>query len=108
MAYLNQVEHFEPALPKLYEEVSQPVRVECERLIHAAVISRRFLSGLLTDPVKTIEEGFCGEKFAFSREETQRIKFIRARTLADFSTQLMQVVDFSSSISASTEMAFVR
>lgn len=108
MAYLNQVEHFEPALPKLCEDFCQPAQVECERLIHAAVISQRFLNGLLVDPIKSIEEGFCGEKFAFTREEKQRIKFIRARSLADFSTQLMQVVDFTSGVTASTEMAFVR
>ena len=108
MSFLNQIEYLEPILPKMYRVPDEPVRAECERLIHAAVISGRFLDGLLTSPIKTIEEGFCGEKFAFTREEKQRIKLIRARTLADFSSQLMQVVEYSTCIPAATEMAFAR
>jgi ribosomal protein S2 len=108
MAFLNQIEPFEAILPKLYQDPNEPVRMECERLIHAAVINRRFLNGLLTNPIKTIDDGFCGEKFAFTREEKQRIKHIRARNLADFSNQLMQVVEYSTCIPAVTEMAFAR
>ena len=108
MSFLNQIEHFEPILPKMYHDPNEPVRVECERLIHAAVISRRFLNGLLTSPIKTIDEGFCGEKFAFTREEKQRIKLIRARTLADFSSQLMQAVEYSAYVPAATEVVYAR
>ena len=108
MSFLNQIEHFEPILPKMYQDPPEPVRVECERLIHAAVISRRFLDGLLTNPVKTIDEGFCGEKFAFTREEKQRIKLIRARSLADFTNQLVNAVEYSTRVPAATEMVFAR
>ena len=108
MSFLNQIEHFEPILPTMYHDPNEPVRVECERLIHAAVISRRFLNGLLTSPIKTIDEGFCGEKFAFTREEKQRIKLIRASNLADFSSQLIQAIELPSYMTAVPEMAFVR
>lgn len=108
MAFLKQIEYLEPALSNVYQDPYEPAQVECGRLIHAAVISRRFLDGLLTNPVKTINEGYCGEKFAFTHEEKQRIKLIRARNLADFSTQLMQVIAIPVSIIATNEMAIVR
>jgi hypothetical protein len=81
--------------------------MECGRLIHAAVISRRFQKLLLTNPIKTIEEGYCGEKFAFTQAEKQRIRHIRASNLAEFSSQLMQTIESSASVSIPTpEMAF--
>lgn len=108
MALLNQVEFFEPGFPKLYQDSNEAVRIECGRLIHAAVISRRFLKNLLENPVRSIEEGYCGEKFAFTRAEKQRIRQIRASSLADFSSQLMQAVEISSSLTSASEMSFAR
>ncbi len=108
MALLNKVEFNELTFPKMCQDPNESVQMECGRLIHAAVISRRFLERLLTNPVKSIEEGFCGEKFSFTREEKQRIKLIRAKTLKDFSIQLTQAVELSSSVSAASEMAFAR
>lgn len=110
MNYLNQINQadlsFHNKNPKIDESF---VRMECERLIHAAVISRRFLNMLLTNPINTIEGGYCGEKFSFTQDEKQRIKQIRANNLAEFSSQLIQVVELSTSIPASApEMAFVR
>jgi hypothetical protein len=108
MALLTQVEYIEPTYPKVRQDPYEFVRMECGRLIHAAVISRSFLGRLLTNPIKSIEDGFCGEKFAFTREEKQRIKLIQASTLADFSNQLIQAVEHTSSIPVAPEMAFVR
>lgn len=108
MALLNQVEFFEPAFPKMCPDPNEAVRIECGRLIHAAVINRRFLNNLLANPLKSIEEGFCGEKFAFTREEKQRIRLIRASSLADFSSQLMQAVELLASTPSASEMSFAR
>jgi hypothetical protein len=109
MSYLNQIDHLELTFPKKHADPNESVRMECGRLIHAAVISRRFLNMLLTNPVKTIEEGYCGEKFAFTRAEKQRIQHIRASSLADFSSQLLQVIEHSSRISSpAPEYAFAQ
>ena len=108
MTLLNQTEFFEPVFPGLCPDPTEAVKIECGRLIHAAVISRRFLSNLLANPIKSIEEGFCGEKFAFTREEKQRIRLIRASSLADFSNQLIRAVENSASQSAAAEVSFAR
>lgn len=92
MIALNQIEHIAPPPQKTLQDPYESVMMECGRLIHAAVISRHFQSMLLADPVKSIEAGFCGEKFSFTRQEKEQIRQIRATTLAEFSNQLMQVL----------------
>ena len=108
MTLLNKVDHFESNFPIMHQDPDESVRMECGRLIHAAVISRRFLDRLLTNPAQSIEDGYCGEKFAFTRAEKQRIKHIRASNLADFSNQLLQAVELPVSVSVVSEMAYVR
>ena len=76
MTVLNQVDYFDPIIQKIYQEPDESVLMECGRLIHAAVISRRFQTMLLSNPIQSIEDGFCGEKFTFSRQEKQQIKLI--------------------------------
>jgi len=108
MTLLTKVENFESHFPTVHQDPNEALRMECGRLIHAAVISRRFQDGLLTNPLQSIESGYCGEKFAFTREEKQRIKHIRAKNLADFSSQLMLAVELPTSIPAVSEMAYVQ
>ncbi len=109
MAFLNQIDHLELTFQEKHTDPNELARMECGRLIHAAVISRHFLNMLLTNPIKTIEGGYCGEKFAFTHAEKRRIKLIRANSLADFSSQLIQAVECSSSISTpAPELAFVQ
>jgi len=108
MTLLNQVEYVELSFPKMQPDPNESMRMECGRLIHAAVINKRFLDRLLTNPVQSIEDGYCGEKFAFTREEKQRIKHIRASSLADFANQLLQVVELPVSVPAVSEMAYVQ
>lgn len=108
MSVLNQVDHFEPTSPKMYLDAHQPALMECSRLIHAAVISKRFLNTLLTNPIKTIEDGYCGEKFSFTREEKHQIKQIRASNLAEFSNLLMQAVKQTCLVSPTPEMVFAQ
>jgi hypothetical protein len=107
MSFLNQVEHVEHSFPRKQADPHEAVRNECGRLIHAAVISRRFQNNLLNNPLKTIEEGYCGEKFAFTHDEKQRIRTIRASNLADFSRQLMHALEPATSFATPTpEFAF--
>lgn len=108
MSLLNHLEFVDTVSPKVCPDPNEAARMECGRLIHAAVISRRFRDLLLANPIKSIEDGYCGEKFAFTREEKQQIKHIHASSLADFSNQLLQVIEVSSTLSTASEMAFAR
>lgn len=108
MNILNQVDIIQPTSSKIFPEPNESVMMECARLIHAAVISRRFLNTLLTNPIQSIEEGYCGEKFAFTHEEKQQIKLIRANTLAEFSTQLVQVIERTCCAAPAVELAYAR
>lgn len=82
-----------PLKPAPEHDCADTVRRECGRLIHAAVINKRFREMLLANPVKSIETGYSGENFSFTREEKARIRHIQARSLEDFAVQLMQVVE---------------
>ena len=105
---LNQIDYSGPTSQGLHPAQDETVLMECGRLIHAAAVSRRFLSTLLSNPVQTIEEGYCGEKFAFTQAEKQQIRQIRASTLAEFANQLIQAVQVSYCMAATPEMAYAR
>lgn len=85
--------HTSPRKSLVERNPDDAVKWECGRLIHAAVINKRFREMLLANPVKSIETGFSGEYFSFTREEKERIRHIRAKSLEDFAAQLMQVVE---------------
>jgi hypothetical protein len=106
MSLLNHFNFQDPVYPFSPPDPFEPFRMECGRLVHAALISRTFRSMLLADPIKTIETGYYGEKFTFTREEKERIKSIHASTLADFSSQLLKVIG-PSEISFPSDMAMV-
>jgi hypothetical protein len=65
---------------------------EYSRILTAAVINMQFRQLLLTNPGKAIETGYGGEVFYLAREEKKRVAAIRATTLADFASQLNQVL----------------
>ena len=106
MSLLNQINLQDPVFPFTSPDPFESARMECGRLVNAALISRTFRTKLLADPVKSIEAGYCGEKFTFTREEKECIKCIHASTLADFSSQLLKVVG-QAEISFPSEMAMV-
>ncbi len=62
---------------------------EIDRLLTAAVVSRKFCHLLLTDPVQAVNNGYNGETFALTSEEVQQIRLIKALTLRDFVLQLL-------------------
>lgn len=68
---------------------------EYSRILTAAVINFQFRQLLLTNPGKAIESGYGGESFYLAREEKKRVAEIRATSLADFASQLSQVLEHS-------------
>lgn len=73
---------------------------EYSRIITAAVINLQFRQLLLTNPGKAIESGYGGEMFSLAREEKRRVAAIRATSLADFASQLSQVLEYGMTVSA--------
>ena len=106
MSAIHLVDYHIPTSSKLFPDPYESVLMECSRLIHAAVVSKRFLNALLVNPITAIEAGFCGERFSFTWEEKQQIINIRARSLAEFSQMLLQAVQQPCCIPAAPDMAF--
>ncbi len=75
--------------PTSYEEQ------ELCRLLSAAVINARFCQALLNNPAQAVANGFRGEKFHIGKENSQRLAGIRAKSLADFASQLTQSHTFA-------------
>lgn len=73
---------------------------EYSRILTAAVINMQFRQLLLTNPGKAIESGYGGEVFCLAREEKKRVAAIRATSLADFASQLSQVLDHGAAMMA--------
>ena len=69
------------------------INAEFGRLIHAAVINKGFRSKLLQNPVSCIDAGYCGESFHFPFEIKNRIKQINARSLEEFSSQVIKLIN---------------
>lgn len=69
------------------------VNAEFGRLIHAAVINKGFRAKLLQNPVSCIDSGYCGETFHFPFEIKNRIKQINARSLEEFSSQVINLIN---------------
>ncbi len=79
----------------------EKLNTELSRVVHAAIINRRFRENLLSDPIRSIESGFCGESFYFSRETKEQIRSIQARSLEEFAAGITKYLENS----ASTGMA---
>lgn len=73
---------------------------EYSRILTAAVINLQFRQLLLANPGKAIERGYGGESFSLAREEQKRVAAIRATSLADFASQLSQVLEHSQAMMA--------
>ncbi|GIV78600.1 MAG: hypothetical protein KatS3mg050_2994 [Litorilinea sp.] len=65
---------------------------EVNRLLSAALVSRRFCHLLLTDPAAALAAGYNGEHFDLTPEERARILAIQAKSLQDFAAQLLDLV----------------
>ncbi len=73
---------------------------EYSRLLTAAVINMQFRQLLLSNPGRAIDIGFGGEMFNLAREEKKQVAAIRATSLADFASQLNQVIEHAQSAMA--------
>lgn len=73
---------------------------EYSRILTAAVINMQFRQLLLSNPGKAIESGYGGETFALAREEKRRVSEIHATSLADFASQLSQVMEYVPTMAA--------
>jgi len=73
---------------------------EYSRILTAAVINMQFRQLLLSNPARAIDIGFGGEVFDLAREEKKQVAAIRATSLADFASQLNQVIEHAQSAMA--------
>jgi hypothetical protein len=65
---------------------------EMNRMLTAAVVSRRFCNLLLTDPQAALRHGYNGESFQLNESERDAILAIHAGDLRDFAAQLVAQV----------------
>jgi len=65
---------------------------EINRLLAAAVVSRKFCALLLSDPEQAIAQGFAGERFFLSPEEYSLVLSAQGSSLQDFARQLCEYI----------------
>lgn len=70
---------------------TEDLKAEFSRLIHAAVINKRFREKLLTNPLNCIDAGYCGESFNFPNDFKDSIRKINASSLGEFSSQVIKL-----------------
>jgi hypothetical protein len=63
---------------------------EINRLLAAAVVSRKFCALLLSDPALAITQGYAGERFSLSADEYNLVLSVRGSSLQEFATQLCE------------------
>lgn len=93
MTPITQALSTQPVFAGVVYDPNATVKAEFGRLIHAAIINRTFRENLLSNPVRSIDNGYCGETFHFPVELKERISTIQANSLEEFSSQLLQVVE---------------
>jgi hypothetical protein len=70
-------------------EKSEAGSREINRMLTAAVVSRKFCQLLLADPLLAMRSGYNGESFQLAADEIDLLLSIRATTLPDFAAQLL-------------------
>jgi hypothetical protein len=63
---------------------------DLNRLVNAAVVSKKFCDLLLTDPAVALITGYNGESFHLTDKDRELVLSIRATSLADFALKLTQ------------------
>lgn len=63
---------------------------DLNRLVNAAVVSKKFCDLLLTDPAVALVAGYNGESFHLTDKDRELVLSIRATSLADFALKLTQ------------------
>jgi hypothetical protein len=85
-----------PVYPVSVVEPQAVNKAEFGRLMHAAIISTRFRTHLLTNPMAAIETGYMGESFQFSGEIKSQLRDIHAGTLEEFASKVIKIVEVPS------------
>jgi hypothetical protein len=70
-------------------EITPTLSPELNRMLSAAVVSVSFRRLLLRDPIAAVTRGYNGESFEIPADELTQIKSIRAESLAQFASQLI-------------------
>jgi hypothetical protein len=65
------------------------------RLLSAAVVSPRFRSLLLSDPVAALAAGYNGETFQLTPVEYAAVTSLRVSTIREFAAQLLLILRYS-------------
>jgi len=92
MIPLTQINKFAPETKPVIREKQDDLKAEFGRLMHAAVINKRFRERLLDNPIDCLETGYCGERFDFPFEIINSIKQINARSLEEFANQVVSLI----------------
>ena len=96
---MNPLTHSPSNIPAVTAAVYDPqsvIKAEFGRLIHAAIINKRFREKLLKNPLMSIEDGYCGESFHFSPVFKESLRFVRADSFESFCSQVMQIINSQS------------
>lgn len=75
-------------LPQANNLDTTPHSVELNRLLVAAVVSRRFCQLLLSSPLIALTAGYRGQPFKLTPAERNHVLAIHAASLQDFACQL--------------------
>ena len=67
------------------------IQQEFSRLLTAAVINGTFCKALLRNPSNAISSGFGGESFNLSPDVIKNISGIKANSLSEFASQLVNM-----------------
>jgi hypothetical protein len=68
---------------------------EISRLLAAAVVDRKFRQCLLQDPVRALNKGYRGKRFAFTKSERDLICSVQAQSLAELAEQLIAFLEIN-------------
>jgi hypothetical protein len=77
---------------------------ELSRLLSAAVVNKRFCKLLLTNPAIALANGYNGEFFHLAKYEKELVLSIRAKTLEEFASQIINKTTPSSQNIRSNEL----
>jgi len=64
---------------------------EIGKILQAAVINTSFREELLRNPLKSIENGYFGEKFEIPEGLLKKISGLRTNTLDQFTTEVLNL-----------------
>ncbi|HAV77044.1 MAG TPA: hypothetical protein DCX53_06795 [Anaerolineae bacterium] len=82
------------ASPVLSFEYRTPVvkRSGLHRLFAAAVVNSQFRETLLCEPESALENGYLGQTFSLTDQETAIVKTVRGKDLTDFAQKVNQAL----------------